>query len=507
MEFLSHFSLAFRVALEPLNLLLCFVGVFIGTLIGVLPGLGPIATISILLPITFCFAPVQAIIMLAGVYYGAYYGGSTTSILINIPGEAASVVTCLDGYQMAKKGRAGPALGIAAIGSFIGGTFSLILMMFLAPLLSGIALKFGPPEFVGLAFLGLICVTYLTSGSMVKALMMAAVGVLLGCVGMDIITGRERFTLGLDTLSGGLEIVPMVMGLFGISEVLFNLEKAFQKREVFSVKKREILPTPKDWRDSSGAIIRGSLMGFILGLIPGGGGLLASFTSYAMEKKVAKNPESFGSGDIRGVAGPETANNAGAQSSFVPLMTMGIPCNAVMAVFLGALMLHGVTIGPRLIVDNPQLFWGVLGSMYIGNIMLLILNLPLIGLWVKLLKVPYPLLFPLIFMFCLIGAYCVGNNVHDIYVMILFGVAGYLFKKFDYEPAPLILAFVLAPMVENAFRQSLIISGGRMLIFFKRPVSAGLFFLGFLLLFSPLILRLLGRIRPALLMKGPDEDL
>ena len=470
-----------------------------------LAGLGPAASVSLLIPVTYPLTPVQAIIMLAGIYYGAYYGGSTTSILMNIPGEFAAVVTCLDGYQMAKKGRAGPALGIAAIGSFIGATISLIIMIFMAPLLSEVALKFGPPEYVGLILLGLTMVTYLSRGSMIKALLVAAVGILWGSVGMDIVTGKERFTLGFDIIAGGINIIPMVMGLFGISEVLLNLEQPFQARGILTEKVKDILPTRQDWKDSSGAITRGSFLGFLLGLIPGGGGVLSSFASYTMEKRIAKKPERFGTGDIRGVAGPETANNSGAQGAFIPLLTMGIPCNEVMAVLIGALMLHGVTIGPMLIVEDPELFWGVIGSMYIGNAMLLILNLPLIGLWIKLLRVPYHLLFPLIFLFCLVGSYLVGNNVFDVYTMVLFGFIGYLFKKFDYEAAPLILAFVLAPMLEIAFRQSMIISRGSLLIFLSRPISAAFVIVAFFLLISPVLLKFFGLIRPGRFIQESEE--
>lgn len=501
MEILNHFYLAFSVALEPLNIFLCFLGCLIGTFVGVLPGLGPAASISILLPITFKLPPVSAIITLAGIYYGAMYGGSTTSILINVPGEAASVVTCLDGYQMARRGRAGPALGIAAFGSFIAGTFATLAIMIVAPPLASVALKFGPPEFVGLVFMGLTMVTYLSSGSMVKALMMAGVGLLISFIGIDIVTGRERLTLGIATIAGGFDIVPIVMGLFGISEVLLNLERSGAVREVFQTKIEHLLPNRQDWKESSGPILRGSLLGFFLGLIPGGGGLIASFISYAVEKRVAKNPENFGKGDIRGVAGPETANNAGAQGAFIPMLTMGIPCNVVIAILLGALMIHGVSPGPRLLIDHPKIFWGVVGSMYIGNAMLLVLNLPLIGMWVKLLKVPYAYLFPFIFLFCLIGAYTVGNNIMDVYIMILFGILGYLMKKYDYEPAPLVLAFVLGPMFENAFRQSLIISGGSPVIFFTRPIAAVFVLVSFALLASPLILRLLGRQRPGVGLK------
>ncbi len=495
MDFVNNIYLAFQITLEPINLLLCFLGCLIGTFVGVLPGLGPAAAISLLLPLTFKLPPESAIIMLGGLYYGTMYGGSTTSILINVPGEAASVVTCLDGYQMAKKGKAGAALGIAAFGSFIAGTIGTIMIMLLAPPLAGIALKFGPPEFVGLISLGLIMVTYLSSGSMAKALMMAIVGLLISYIGTDVVTGMERYTLGIDTIAGGFDIIPIVMGLFGISEVLINLERSPAEREVITTKFRKLLPTRQEWKDSAGPITRGSFLGFFLGLIPGGGGLIASFISYAVEKKIAKHPETFGTGDIRGVAGPETANNAGAQGSFIPMLTMGIPCNAVLAILMGALMVHGVTPGPRLLIDHPRIFWGVVGSMYIGNMMLLILNLPLIGIWVRFLKIPYSILFPFIFLFCLIGAYSVGNNVQDIYIMVLFGVLGYLMKKFDYEPAPLVLAFILGPMFENAFRQSLIISGGSIVIFLTRPIAAAFLLLSLIFLISPLFLKILGKRR------------
>jgi putative tricarboxylic transport membrane protein len=501
MDFVNNITLAFQITLEPVNLLLCFIGCLVGTFVGVLPGLGPAASISLLLPLTFKLPPESAIIMLGGLYYGTMYGGSTTSILINVPGEAASVVTCLDGYQMALKGRAGPALGIAAFGSFIAGTFGTIMIMVMAPPLAVIALKFGPPEFVGLVFLGLTMVTYLSSGSMAKALMMAVVGLLLSYIGVDIVTGRERFTLGIATIAGGFDIVPIVMGLFGISEVLLNLERSETVREVLQTKLHNLLPTKQDWKDSSAPIARGSIFGFLLGLIPGGGGLIASFISYAMEKKIAKHPEAFGKGDIRGVAGPEAANNAGAQGAFVPMLTMGIPCNVVLAILMGALMVHGVTPGPRLLIDHPRIFWGVVGSMYVGNVMLLVLNLPLIGMWVRLLKVPYSILFPFIFLFCLIGAYTVGSNIYDVYIMILFGILGYVMKKYDYEPAPLVLAFILGPMFENAFRQSLIISGGNPSIFLTRPIAATFLLISFVLLVSPLALRILGKQRPGLVVK------
>jgi putative tricarboxylic transport membrane protein len=493
MDFLSHVYLAFQVAVEPMNLVLCFLGCLIGTFVGVLPGLGPAASLSLLFPLTFKLPPESAIIMLGGLYYGTLYGGSTTSILLNVPGEAASVVTCLDGYQMARQGRAGPALGIAAFGSFIAGTFATIMIMLLGPPLAGVALKFGPPEFVGLIFLGLTMVTYLSSGSKAKALMMALVGLLISYVGIDVVGGRERFTLGIDTIAGGFDIVPIVMGLFGISEVLLNLSQSEVAREVFQTKLRNLFPSKQDWKDSSGPIARGSIFGFFLGIIPGSGGMIASFISYAMEKKIAKHPETFGKGDIRGVAGPESANNSGAQGSFIPMLTLGIPCNVIMAILVGVLMVHGVSPGPRMLIEYPRIFWGVVGSMYIGNFMLLILNLPLIGLWVRLLKVPYSMLFPFILLFCIIGAYTVGNNIQDVYIMILFGILGYLMKRYEYEPAPLILAFVLGPMFETAVRQSLIISGGSPLIFFSRPIAVTFLAISFILLVSPIVLKVLGK--------------
>ena len=500
MEAFQQLLLSLEIALDPINLFLCFCGCLVGTFVGVLPGLGPAACMSLLLPLTFALSPVQALILLSGIYYGAMYGGSTTSILVNIPGEAASVVTCLDGYQMAQKGRAGPALGIAAIGSFVAGTFSVIMIMLLGPLISSIALKFGPPEFVSLSFLGLTLVTYLASGSMIKALVMACVGLLLGFMGVDIVTGVERFTLGLPVLLDGVGLVPMVMGLFGISEVLLNLEQAYEKADISTSKIQNIWPNRKDLKNSAGAISRGSVMGFFLGILPGGGALLSSFMSYAVEKKVSREPETFGHGNIRGVAGPESANNAGAGGAFIPLLTLGIPCNVIMAILMGGLMIHGVEPGPRLILEHPQVFWGVVGSMYLGNVMLLVINLPLIGIWVKILKLRYSLLFPLILFFCLIGAYTTGNTVQDIYVMMVFGVVGYLMKKFDYEPAPLVLALVLGPIMERAFRQTLIISDGSLSIFVTRPISAVFVFAALIILVSPLILKLLGKER--LQLKG-----
>jgi putative tricarboxylic transport membrane protein len=486
MDLFSNLSLAFSVIFQPNNLLFCFIGCVIGTLIGVLPGIGPVATISLLLPSTFRMSPVSAIIMLAGIYYGAMYGGSTTSILVNIPGESASVVTCLDGYQMARQGRAGPALGIAAFGSFIAGTVATILIMLVAPPLAKLALKFGPPEYFSLMFLGLTLLIYLASGSMLKALMMACVGIFLGTIGTDTISGIERFTYRSYTLMDGIGLIPVIMGLFGISEVLLNIDEA-TKQEIYKTRISNLLPTLKDWKDSIMSIIRGTFLGFFLGILPGGGATIASFGAYAVEKRFSKHPEKFGSGAIEGVAAPESANNAASQGAFIPLMTLGIPANVVMAILLGALLIYNIKPGPLLIKDHPDLFWGVVGSMYIGNAMLLILNIPLIGVWVKILKVPYPILFPLILLFCLIGVYSVSNNIVEIIIMIIFGIVGYLMKKFKYEAAPLILAFVLSPLLENALRQSLLKSHGSFSIFFTRPISLVLMVVAILLLVLPLI--------------------
>ncbi len=489
MDLYHSVVMGFQVALQPANLLFCFIGVLIGTLVGVLPGLGPVAAISLLLPTTFHVNPVSAIIMLAGIYYGAMYGGSTTSILVNIPGEAASVVTCLDGYQMARQGRAGPALGIAAFGSFIAGTIGVIGLMLIAPPLAEMALKFGPPEYFSLMILGLTILTFLASGPMWKALLMAAFGLFLGCIGMDNMTGSVRFSFDIVELSDGVGLVPVVMGLFGISEVLLNVEQSIE-RSVFETKIKNLFPTLRDWADSIWAILRGTVIGFFLGVLPGGGAVISSFVSYAVEKKVSKHPEKFGTGMIAGVAGPESANNAATGGAFIPLLTLGIPANSVMAILLGAMMIHGMQPGPMLVKEQPGLFWGAVTSMYLGNVMLLVLNLPLIGLWVKILKVPYPILFPLILLFCLIGAYSLNNSIIEVLIMVFFGFVGYLFKKFEYEAAPLVLALVLGPMLEAALRRSLLLSAGNPTIFFTRPISAVLMLVSFLLLASPLIPRL-----------------
>jgi putative tricarboxylic transport membrane protein len=470
MDLFANLFSGFQIVLQPLTLLYCFLGVFIGTLIGVLPGIGPVGAMSILLPTTFGVSPIAGIVMLAGIYYGAMYGGSTTSILVNIPGEAASVVTCLDGYQMARQGRAGPALGMSALGSFIGGTFSIIALMFLAYPLSEAAVQFGPPEYFALMCMGLTIVTYLAKGSLLKALVMAVIGLILGCVGTDAISGKLRFTLGINELADGVEIVPLAMGLFGISEVLTNVERPLQ-RMILQTKIRNLLPNREDWKRSAGPILRGSVLGFLLGILPGGGSIISSFVSYSMEKKLSRHPEKFGTGIIEGVAGPETANNAATGGSFVPLLALGIPPNAVMALLFGALLVHGVYPGPMLMKQHPEIFWGTIASMYIGNVMLLVLNLPLIGLWIKLLNVPYRILFPLILLFTLIGSYSINGKTFDILIMIFFGVAGYVLRKFAYEEAPLILAFILGPILEQAFRQTLIMSNGKLTIFLNRPFA------------------------------------
>ena len=471
MELLGNVLFGFSVALQPANVFACFVGVFVGTLIGVLPGIGPVATMSLLLPATFAMSPTASIIMMAGIYYGAMYGGSTTSILVNIPGEAASVVTCLDGYQMARQGRAGPALGIAAFGSFIAGTLSVLGIMLLAPPLARAALRFGPPEIFTLLLLGFTMVTYLGSGSKLKAVAMALLGMFLGTVGLDPITVTPRFTFGSLTLSDGVGLVPMIMGLFGVAEVLMNVEAGI-KQEVIKTRIDHLLPTRQDWKDSSGAIARGSVLGFVLGILPGVGAIIPTFISYAVEKRVSKHPERFGTGAIEGVAGPESANNAATGSSMIPLLTLGIAPNVVMAVLLGAFLIHGVEPGPLLMREHPEIFWGVVISMYVGNAMLLVLNLPLIGLWVQLLRVPYRVLFPLILLFCVIGVYGVSGNIWDIVIMLIFGVAGFLMRKLEYPAAPLVLAFVLGRLSEESIRQSLLLSRGSLTILLSRPLAA-----------------------------------
>jgi putative tricarboxylic transport membrane protein len=489
MDIFNQLLMGFSVALQPVNIFYCFMGCLIGTLVGVLPGLGPTAAMSLLLPATFHFTPVSAIIMLAGIYYGAMYGGSTTSILVNIPGEAASVTTCLDGYQMARQGKAGRALGISAFGSFIAGTIGIIGLTLMAPPLANFALRFGPPEYFALMCLGMVVLTFLSSTSMIRALMMASFGVILGTFGTDTVSGTARFSFGITELMDGIGLVPVVMGLFGISEMLLNIEQKID-RDIFKTRVKGLLPTAQDWMQAKGAILRGTVMGFFLGILPGGGAVLSSFVAYAVEKKFSHHPEKFGTGVIEGVAAPESANNSAAQGAFIPLLTLGIPSNVVMAMLLGALIIHGVTPGPLLLTNHPQVFWGVVGSMYIGNVMLLILNLPLIGLWVQLLRVPYPVLMPLIIIFCVVGVFTINNSTMDVFFMLIFGVVGYLMKKLRYDAPPLILAFVLGPMLEYSLKQSLMVSKGSFAIFFSRPISALCLFTAFVLLILPMIPRL-----------------
>ena len=470
MDLFHELILGFGVAIQPVNLFYCFLGCLIGTLVGVLPGLGPTAAMSLLLPATFHIPPVTAIIMLAGIYYGAMYGGSTTSILVNIPGEAASVMTCLDGYQMARQGRAGAALGMSAFGSFIAGTLGIVGMTIMAPPLASFALKFGPPEYFSLMSMGMVVLSFLTGASMVRSLMMACFGIIVGTVGMDAVSGSTRFTFGVTDLMDGVGLVPLVMGLFGISEILLNLEQKID-RDIFKTTVKGLLPTVEDWIQAKWAILRGTVIGFILGILPGGGAVLASFVAYAVEKRVSKYPEKFGTGVIEGVAAPESANNAAAQSAFIPLLTLGLPANVVMALLLGALILHGVTPGPLLLTKHPDIFWGVIASMYLGNVMLLVLNLPLIGLWVQLLKIPYPFMMPAIILFCVLGAYSVANSITDVLLMLLFGLIGYLMKKLKFDAPPLVLAFVLGPLIEYYFKSSLMFSRGSFTVFFTRPIS------------------------------------
>jgi len=483
--FVDSILYGFQVTFQPTNILFCAIGVLVGTLVGVLPGIGPAGAMALLLPATFKFSPTATLILLGGIYYGVQYGGSTTSILVNIPGEASSVITCLDGYQMARNGRAGPALGIAAWGSFIAGTIANIGLMLVALPLAHAALSFGPPEYFALMCAGLLIVTYLAQGSVLKAIMMALVGIILGSIGLDVITGLPRFTLGINELTDGVGIIPLVMGLFGISEILENLEGSLQT-EIFKTRVKNLWPSFQDWMEAKWAILRGSLIGFVLGILPGGGAVISTFVAYAVEKKISKHPERFGTGAIEGVAAPESANNAAAGGSLIPLLSLGIPPNPIMAIFFSALIIHGVQPGPLLIKQHPDLFWGLVASLYLGNALLLVLNLPLIGMWVKVLEIPYRILFPLILLFCLIGAYSMNNVTFDLYVMLIFGLFGWIMRKFGYEGAPLVLAYVLGPMLENALRQSLLISQGSFTIFFTRPISAIALGFAFLLLLSNL---------------------
>jgi len=460
----------FATILEPTNVLFCFIGALVGTLIGVLPGLGPTASIAMLLPLTIGLDPVTAIIMIAGIYYGASYGGSTTAILVNIPGEAQSVVTCIDGYKMALQGRAGPAIGISAIGSFIAGTLGAVAIGLVSMPLIEFAIRFGPPEYFALMLLGFVVLLVLAKGSVVKSLLMILTGLLLSTVGQDVITGETRYAFDVPELVDGISIVTIAMGMFGMGEVLYNLED-LSRRNVRSVPLRNLFPNREDWRRSAMPIARGSVIGFLVGLLPGGGATLASFVSYALEKKVAKDPARFGNGAIEGVAGPEASNNAGATGSFIPLLTFGLPGNPVTAILLGALILYGVTPGPLMIQTNPEIFWGVIASMYVGNVMLLLLNLPLVGVWVQLLKVPYRYLFPPLVLFMIVGSYSINNSVFDVGALLVFGAIGYGLRKLDFDPAPLILAFVLGGPIETNLRQSLMMGHGEWQYFLERSMA------------------------------------
>jgi len=469
---IANLGIGFGVAFTLQNLLYCFIGCLLGTLIGVLPGIGPIATIAMLLPATYALPPVAALIMLAGIYYGAQYGGSTTAILVNLPGESSSVVTMLDGYQMARKGRAGAALSVAALGSFIAGCFgTLILAAFAAPL-AELAFKFGPAEYFSLMVLGLIGAVVLASGSLIKAIGMIILGLLLGLVGTDVNTGVSRFAFGIPELSDGIGFISVAMGVFGFAEIIANVDMK-EARETFTNKVSGLLLSWADFKNTIGAIIRGTGIGSLLGILPGGGALLAAFAAYTIEKKLEKNPAiPYGQGNIRGVAGPESANNAGAQTSFIPLLTLGIPPNAVMALMVGAMTIHNIQPGPQVMTSNPQLFWGMIASMWIGNLMLVILNLPLIGMWVQLLKVPYRILYPAILMFCCIGVFSVNNNSFDVLITVLFGVLGIVFLRFGCEAAPLLLGFILGPMMEENLRRAMLLSRGDPSVFLTRPLSA-----------------------------------
>ncbi|MBL0919279.1 MAG: tripartite tricarboxylate transporter permease [Hydrogenophaga sp.] len=476
MELIEHLSLGFSVAFTAQNLLYAFIGCLLGTLIGVLPGLGPVATIAMLLPVTYGLEPVSALIMLAGIYYGAQYGGSTTAILVNLPGESSSVVTVIDGYQMARKGRAGPALAAAGIGSFFAGCVGTLVLAAFAPPLTEVALSFGPAEYFALMILGLIGAVVLASGSLVKALAMIVLGLLLGLVGTDINSGVARFSFDVPELTDGISFVVVAMGIFGYGEIIANLAQDESKREVFTGKVKGIMPTAEDFKRMFPAMIRGTALGSALGILPGGGALLSSFAAYTVEKKTKLKPGEvpFGQGNIRGVAAPESANNAGSQTSFIPLLTLGIPPNAVMALMVGAMTIHNIQPGPQVMTSNPDLFWGLIASMWIGNAMLIILNLPLIGMWIKLLTVPYRWLYPAIVLFCAIGVYSTNNNSFDIWMVALFGLIGYAFIKLGCEPAPLLLGFILGPMMEEYLRRALLISRGDWSVFVTRPISASL---------------------------------
>lgn len=471
MELLSNLSLGLETAFTVNNLLFCLIGVFLGTAIGVLPGLGPTATIAMLLPITFGLPPVSSLIMLSGIYYGAQYGGSTTAILVNLPGESSSVVTALDGYQMARQGKAGKALATAAIGSFVAGTFATVLLALFAPPLADIALQFGAAEYFSLMVVGLVASVVLASGSLLQAFGMIVLGLLLGMAGTDVNSGLERYTFDTPYMAEGINFVILAMGMFGLGEIIKNLEEEHLRSAMVS-KVEGLMPSKEDFKRMAWPIIRGTGLGSLLGILPGGGAMLASFASYSIEKKISKTPEQFGKGAIEGVAGPESANNAGAQTSFIPLLTLGIPSNPVMALMIGAMIIQGITPGPSVMTEQPALFWGIIVSMWIGNLFLVVLNLPLIGIWVKMISVPYHYLYPMILVFCCIGVFSLGNKLFDVYLLAGFGVLGYIFSKLKCEPAPLLLGFILGPMMEEYLRRALLLSRGDFSVLVTRPISA-----------------------------------
>jgi putative tricarboxylic transport membrane protein len=463
----------FSIALAPENLWYAVIGCLVGTLVGVLPGIGPLSGISILLPVTFGLNATQAVIMLAGIYYGSQYGGSTTAILMRIPGEAASVMTCIDGNAMARKGRAGAALCIAAVGSFTAGTFGVIMLTLVAPPLATIALRFGPPEYTALIVLGLIFLAYMSSTSLIRTLLMAALGLMFGMIGIDNMTGHFRYSFDLPELGDGIGIVPVAVGLFGLGEILSTPSHKV-RGEVIVPKFRELLPTRQEWREAGWPIARGSVLGFIIGIIPGSAHIISSFLSYALEKRISKHPEQFGKGAVAGVAGPESANNSASTGAFVPMLALGIPTGPITAVLIGALMIHGVSAGPQMVTERPDVFWGFVASMYVGNLVLLALNLPLVSLFVSVLRIPYAYLYPLIIMFCIVGVYEVSHSIVDVWIMLIMGVIGYLLRKFQFDPAPLVLGLVIAPIFEQSLRQSLIMSNGNYMIFLGRPIALGL---------------------------------
>src|SRR5262245_59247982 len=473
---LGNLLVGFSVAFSPGVLLYAFLGCLVGTLVGMLPGVGPLAGISILLPATYALDPTKAIVMLAGIYYGSQYGGSTTSILMRIPGEAASVMTCIDGYAMARKGRAGAALAIAAVGSFVAGTFGVILLTLVAPPLANFALRFGPPEYTALLVLGLVFLAYMSSTSVVRTLLMASVGLLIGCIGIDVMTGHFRYSFDIPALGDGLGIVPVAVGLFGLGEILSTPSKTVAEK-IATPRLAELMPSREEWRQSAAPIARGSVLGFLVGIIPGSAHIIASFLSYAVERRVSKRPEEFGKGAVAGVAGPESANNAASTGAFVPMLALGLPTGPVTAVLMAALLIKGIAPGPQLVSEHPQIFWGFVASMYVGNLMLLALNLPLVGLFVSVLRIPYAYLYPLIVMFCVVGVYLVNNSIVDVWIMLIMGVTGYFLRKLDFDPAPLVLGLVIAPTFELSLRQSLIMSNGNWAIFLsgQRPIAAALF--------------------------------